>query len=123
MILKCLILLYRNYPALIGPVKLLPYWLRLLQDLKERSCYFLVMQLILVVLDAPPKSKEAMANAKIFEDSNGLEIIVGCLNFGYRELQDSEIMRKVRDYKNDRNIENDEEFKDFHGDKMQIEEE
>jgi hypothetical protein len=84
------------------------------------------MQLILVVLDAPPKSKEAIANAKIFEDSNGLEIIVGCLNFGYRELKDSEIMRKVRDFKNDGKIENDKEFmefKDFHEEKMQIEEE
>jgi hypothetical protein len=57
MILKCLILLYRDHSESIGPVKLLPYWLRLLQDLKERKCYFLVMQLILVILDAPPLSK------------------------------------------------------------------
>ena len=67
----------------------MPYWLRLLRDQREKRCNFLVLQLILVTLDVPPKSKEAAANVKIFEDAKGMEVIVGCLNFGYRDLPQS----------------------------------
>lgn len=83
------------------------------------------------MLDAPPRTKEAIANAKIFEEANGLEIVVGCLNFGYKELQDSLIMSKMREIRNaesksSNGAEHVEEFKDSEKmfvNKMHIEEE
>ena len=96
LILKCLILLYRKYSKSIGPMKLIPYWLRLLQDSKEKHCYFLVLQLLLVALDAPYKSEEAIYNFKIFEDANGLQIMMGCLNYGYQDLYECSIYKQIR---------------------------
>lgn len=33
------------------------------------------------------ETKVTEANIKLFEDLNGLNIVVGCLNFGFREIK------------------------------------
>lgn len=97
LILKIMVLLYQSYKDKLGALKTLPFWLRFIENPSEADLHFLALQIILAALydnrvyeqwqKREIAQKVVEANFKLFEDLDGLRTIVGCLNFGYKEIK------------------------------------
>ena len=115
--------MYSKYALQIKEMKILPYWLRQLKQTGEQQCTFLILQLIYAALaidksegyteptehqqedklklkeDRLKLEKIASDNYKIFNESNGLEIVTGCLSYGFLDLKNEEKFKKHLDSK------------------------
>lgn len=88
-ILMTICILYRKHFDKIGPLRSLPFWLKLINLEQNKSRHFLMLQLVHIALhyeNRDGKEDIAKQNLKKFIKTGGFPILHHCMNFVFREL-------------------------------------